>query len=124
MKNYEDQEPNELIEPPQGLNEEEKSAWQHIYQILASSTRYRKTMADAELVRHYVQVKIMRDRAWSEWNKKPEKYIRIVTGVCTDGQTPKVVIKENEHYSILKDCNTQLQKILTDFKLTPLTRLL
>ena len=73
--------------------------------------------------RHYVQLKLMRDRAWVEWNKKPERYIRIVTGLCADGTTPKVMVKENEHYVILKDCNKQLEKLLTDFKLTPKARL-
>ena len=114
---------NKLIEPPQDLNEQERRAWEHIYNILASGTRYRKTMADAELVRHYVQVKLMRDRAWQAWCEKPERYIRIVTGICADGATPKVVVKENEHYAILKDCNRQLQKLLSDFKLTPQARL-
>ena len=114
---------NELIEPPKDLTEEELAAWNHIYRILVCSTRYRKTLADAELIRHYVQVKLMRDRAWAEWNKKPERYIRIVTGLCADGTTPKIAIKENEHYAILKDCNKQLQKLLTDFKLTPKARL-
>ena len=114
---------NRLIEPPEGLSEEEQSAWGHIYQMLVSSTRYRKTMADAELIRHYVQVKLMRDRAWAEWNRKPERYIRIVTGLCADGTTPKIAIKENEHYAILKDCNRQLQVLMAELKLTPKARL-
>jgi phage terminase small subunit len=111
------------IEPPDNLTEEERQAWDHIYQILLSGTTYRKTMADAELIRQYMQVKLMRDRAWVEWNKKPERYIRIVTGLCADGTTPKVMVKENEHYVILKDCNRQLEKLLADFKLTPKARL-
>jgi len=110
---------NKLIEAPQDLSEEERSAWNHIYNILVQSTRYRKTLADAELIRHYMQVKLMRDRAWAQWNQKPERYIRIVTGLCADGTTPKVVVKENEHYAILTDCNKQLEKLMTDFKLTP-----
>jgi len=118
-----ERERNRLIEPPEDLTEEEKQAWDHIYQILLSGTNYRKTMADAELIRHYVQVKLMRDRAWVEWNKKPERYIRIVTGLCADGTTPKVMVKENEHYVILNNCNKQLQKLLADFKLTPKARL-
>ncbi|MCL2445918.1 MAG: P27 family phage terminase small subunit [Oscillospiraceae bacterium] len=114
---------NKLIEPPHDLSQEERTAWQHIYDILVQSTRYRKTLADTELIRQYVQIKIMRDRAWTEWNKKPERYIRIVTGLCADGTTPKVVVKENEHYAILTDCNKQLEKLLTDFKLTPKARI-
>ena len=117
-----EREKNRLIEPPADLTEEEKQAWNHIYQILLSGTNYRKTMADAELIRHYVQVKLMRDRAWAEWNKKPERYIRIVTGLCADGTTPKVMVKENEHYVILNNSNRQLQKLLDDFKLTPKAR--
>lgn len=114
---------NKLIEAPHDLTEEERNAWQHIYNILVQSTRYRKTMADAELIRQYVQVKILRDRAWLQWNQKPERYIRMVTGICADGKTPKVVVKENEHYAILTDCNKQLEKLMTDFKLTPKARL-
>jgi len=113
---------NKLIEPPGNLTEEELSAWNHIYQILVDGTYYTKKAADAELVRQYVQVKIMRDRAWTEWNKKPERYVRIVTGICADGTTPKVVIKDNEHYVILKDCNKQLENLLIEFKLTPRMR--
>ncbi|MDR3238672.1 MAG: P27 family phage terminase small subunit [Clostridiales bacterium] len=104
------------------MNEEELAAWNHIYQLLVQSTRYRKTLADTELIRQYVQLKIMRDRAWDEWNKKPERYIRIVTGICPDGKTPKVVVKENEHYAIWRDCSRQLEKLLAEFKLTPKAR--
>jgi hypothetical protein len=121
--NYETSNPNKLIEPPENLSAEELFAWTDIYQMLVDGTSYRKRAADVELVRQYVQVKIMRDRAWVEWNKKPERYVRIVTGICSDGITPKVVIKENEHYSILKDCNKQLENLLIEFKLTPKTRL-
>lgn len=62
------------------------------------------------------------DHAWTEWNKRPEKYIRIITGICSDGKTPKVVIKENEHYKIFSDCNKRLEKLLTELKLTPNAR--
>ena len=61
----------------------------------------------------------MRDRAWREYNKNPDRYIRIVTGICSDGKTPKVMVKENEHYKTLIDCNKQLEKILKDLRLTP-----
>jgi phage terminase small subunit len=115
-------ESNKLLIPPDDLSDEEKQAWLYIAEMLRLSTRYIKTMADVELLRQYTQVKIMRDRAWMEWNKKPERYIRIVTGICNDGQTPKVVIKENEHYKIVTDCNKQIEKLLTDMKLTPKAR--
>lgn len=64
----------------------------------------------------------MRDRAWREYNKKPDRYIRIVTGICNDGKTPKVLVKENEHYKTLIDCNKRLECILQDLKLTPKIR--
>ena len=64
----------------------------------------------------------MRDRAWREYNKNPDRYIRIVTGICSDGKTPKVMVKENEHYKTLIDSNKQLEKILKDLRLTPEAR--
>ena len=65
----------------------------------------------------------MRDRAWREYNKNPDRYIRIVTGICSDDKTPKVMVKENEHYKTLVDCNKQLEKILKDLRLTPEARI-
>lgn len=115
-------ESNKLLEPPADLTDEERAAWEYIATILTEGTSYIKKPADAELVRQYVQFKLMRDHAWTEWNKRPEKYIRIVTGICSDGKTPKVVIKENEHYKIFSDCNKRLEKLLTELKLTPNTR--
>lgn len=112
----------ELVKPPNDLTEEEKAAWNHFIDILRNGTRYKKTLADAELIRQYVQHKVMRDKAWLEWNKKPERYIRIVTGICTDGNTPKIIVKENEYYRTLNDCNKHIEKLLSDLKLTPKTR--
>lgn len=111
-----------LIEPPDELTDEERIAWEQFINILKNGTRYKKTLADAELIRQYVQHKVMRDRAWREWNKKPERYIRIVTGICSDGTTPKIVVKENEYYRTLNDCNKHIEKLLNDLKLTPKTR--
>ena len=111
-----------LIAPPDDLTSEEKEAWEYFVSILKNGTRYKKALADAELIRQFVQHKVMRDRAWQEWNKKPERYIRIVTGICADGTTPKIVVKENEYYRTLNDCNKHLEKLLTDLKLTPKTR--
>ena len=108
-----------LIEPPESLSDEEKEVWTEFISILKNGTQYKKTLADVELIRQYVQHKIMRDRAWIEWNKKPERYIRIVTGLCADGATPKIVVKENEHYRTLNDCNKHIEKLMTDLKLTP-----
>ena len=108
-----------LIEPPEDLTDEEREAWTYIYGVLKAGTRYKKTLADVELIHQFVQHKIMRDKAWSEWNKKPERYIRIVTGICPDGVTPKIMIKENEHYRILNDCNKYIEKLWNDLRLTP-----
>ena len=105
--------------PPDNLTAEEKEAWEYFVAVLKNGTNYKKTVADVELVRQYVQHRVMRDRAWKEWNNKPERYIRIVTGICSDGSTPKIVVKENEHYQILNECNKQIEKIWSDFKLTP-----
>ena len=70
-----------------------------------------------------MQVKVTRDRAWKEWNLKPERYIKIITGICSDGKTPKVLVKENEHYKIFTECNKQLEKLMEQLKLTPKIRL-
>lgn len=111
-----------LIEPPEDLNTVEKEAWEYFVSLLRNGTRYKKTLADVELIRQFVQYKVMRDRAWQEWSKKPERYIRIVTGICSDGTTPKIVVKENEYYRILNDCNKYIEKIWSDLKLTPKAR--
>lgn len=117
----EDREENCLI-APQYLSKDEKVIWDEIVEILQKSTSYKKTIADKELLIQYVQLKTMRDNAWKAWQKNPEKYVRIVTGICSDGKTPKIVVKENEHYKILQDSNKQLEKILTDLRLTPKAR--
>lgn len=111
-----------LVEPPDDLSEEEKEAWEHFINILKNGTRYKKTLADSELIRQFVQHKVMRDRAWQEWDIKPERYIRIVTRICADGTTPKIVVKENEYYRTLNDCNKHIERLLSDLKLTPKTR--
>ncbi|MCL2630431.1 MAG: P27 family phage terminase small subunit [Firmicutes bacterium] len=115
-------ESNKCLKAPIGLSKEEKLAWEEIAKLLISSTSYIKTTADAELMRQYVQTKILRDRAWAEYIKNPERYTRIVTGVCKDGETPKVLVKENEHYKTLTDCNKQLEKLLKELRLTPEAR--
>lgn len=113
---------NLLLRPPADLSAEEIVVWKEITELIISSTRYKKTTADIELVRQYCQTKIMRDRAWREYNKNPERYIRIVTGICSDGMTPKVMVKENEHYKTWIECNKLLEKLLKDFRLTPEAR--
>ena len=113
---------NEILQIPSYLTDEEKVAYSEIVQTLKDSIKYRLSSTDAELIWQYCQIKIMRDRAWREYNKNPDRYIRIVTGICSDGKTPKVMVKENEHYKTLIDCNKQLEKILKDLRLTPETR--
>ena len=110
---------NEILQIPSYLTDEEKIAYGEIVQTLKDSIKYRLSSTDAELIWQYCQIKIMRDRAWREYNKNPDRYIRIVIGICSDGKTPKVMVKENEHYKTLIDCNKQLEKILKDLRLTP-----
>lgn len=113
---------NEILQIPDYLTNEEKKAYEEIVSSLKESIKYRLSHSDTELIWQYCQIKIMRDRAWREYNKNPERYIRIVTGICSDGKTPKVMVKENEHYKTLIDCNKQLEKILKDLRLTPEAR--
>lgn len=110
---------NEILQIPEGLTKEEKDTYIEIIHNFKGSIKYRLSNSDAELIWQYCQLKIMRDRAWKEYNKNPDRYIRIVTGICGDGKTPKVMVKENEHYKTLIDCNKQLEKILKDLRLTP-----
>lgn len=110
---------DEILQVPEHLTDEEKVACGEIIKTLKSSIKYRLSSTDEELIWQYCQIKIMRDRAWREYNKSPERYIRIVTGICSDGKTPKVMVKENEHYKTWLDCNKHLEKILKDLRLTP-----
>lgn len=110
---------DEILKEPEHLTDEEKVVYGEIIKTLKSSIKYRLSSTDEELIWQYCQIKIMRDRAWREYNKNPERYIRIVTGICSDGKTPKVMVKENEHYKTWLDCNKHLEKILKDLRLTP-----
>ncbi|MCL2177107.1 MAG: hypothetical protein FWB72_04100 [Firmicutes bacterium] len=107
------QKSNEILKPPTNLSEKEIEAWDYIVEILKSKN-YVKTARDIELVMQHMQTKLMRDIAWEKWQENPERYVRIVTGVAVDGQTPKVTIKENEHYKILQESNKKLEKFLKD----------
>jgi len=110
---------NEILQVPEHLTDEEKLVYGEIIKTLKSSIKYRLSSSDEELIWQYCQIKIIRDRAWREYNKNPERYIRIVTGICSDGKTPKVMVKESEHYKTWLDCNKHLEKILKDLRLTP-----
>lgn len=113
---------DEILQIPSGLSAEEQTAYSLIVKTLKSSIKYRLSPSDCELIWQYCQLKVMRDRAWKEYNLNPQRYIRIVTGICSDGKTPKIAIKENEHYKTLQDCNRHLEKILKDLRLTPEAR--
>lgn len=115
-------EEKDLFVVPEEISEEEKKAWVEISKILNENTRYKKSEADRELLRQYCQTKVLRDRAWIEYNLKPERYIRFVVGLCQDGKTPKVVVKENEHYRTLTESNKQLERLMKELKLTPIIR--
>lgn len=111
-----------ILNPPINLTEEEKVVWDEFVTMLNSSTNYKKIMTDKELVLQYVQLKIIRDKAWISWIQNPERYVRIVTGICSDGKTPKIMVKENEHYKTYMESNKLIEKILTDLRLTPKAR--
>lgn len=113
---------DEILQVPEYVTDNEKIVYKEIIKTLKESIKYRLSHTDTELIWQYCQIKIMRDRAWREYNKSPDRYIRIVTGICSDGKTPKVMVKENEHYKTLIDCNKQLEKILKDLRLTPEAR--
>lgn len=110
---------DEILQIPENLTETEKVIYGEIIKDLKESIKYKLSPSDVELIWQYCQLKIMRDRAWKEYNKNLDRYMRIVTGICSDGKTPKVMVKENEHYKTLMDCNNHLEKILKDLRLTP-----
>ena len=111
-----------LMIPPPDFSMEEQVVWKEIATLVISGTNYKKTVADSELLRQYCQIKIIRDRAWKAFSDNPERYTRIITGICSDGKTPRVMVKENEHYKTLHECNKQLEKLLKDLRLTPEAR--
>ena len=109
----------QLLALPIGLSTAEEKAYREIINLMLNSVDYTLTDIDAELIWQFCQLRVIRDRAWKEYNVNPNRYIRIVTGICSDGKTPKVMVKENEHYKTLQDCNKHLEKILKDLRLTP-----
>ena len=108
--------------PPLGLSEEEKQVWLEITDILRETKGSKMSDADHELILQYCQLKITRDRAWKEYCQNPQRYTRIVTGICADGKTPKVVLKENEHYKTWLECNKYLEQLLREMELNPKSR--
>lgn len=110
---------DEVLQIPTNLTNEEKQEYEQIVDDFKEEISYRLSKVDVELIWQYCQLKVMRNRAWREYNKNPDRYIRIVTGMSSDGKTPKVMVKENEHYKTLIDCNKHIEKILKDLRLTP-----
>jgi len=119
-KRNEDMEYNAaMLKLPEGFSSEEAEIFEEFAKTVKESINYRLSPSDLELIVQYCRLKVMRDRAWKMYNVNPERYVRIVTGICQDGKTPKVVVKENEHYKTFIDCGKQLEKILKDLMLTP-----
>lgn len=110
---------DEILSIPDGLTDEERIAYEEIVKSLKNSIKYKLSQTDCELIWQYCQIKIMRDKAWRDYRQNPDRYIRIVTGICSDGKTPKVMVKENDSYKTLTECNKQLERILKDLRLTP-----
>lgn len=115
IKQYND----EVLQIPTNLTNEEMQEYEQIVEDFKEEISYRLSKVDVELIWQYCQLRVMRNRAWREYNKTPDRYIRIVTGMSSDGKTPKVMVKENEHYKTLIDCNKHIEKILKDLRLTP-----
>jgi len=108
----------EMIVPPADFDEKERTAWE----IAASMLRERHavvTHADLELMRQYARIRVIGDIAYRAWLANPERLTRIITGVAADKVTPKVVLKENEHYTTFMECDKRLQEILEEMELTP-----
>ncbi len=84
-----------------------------------NSINYKLTESDIELIHQYCELKLIHEKAWKEYNLNSDRYVRIVTGICSDGKTPKVLVKENEYYKTWLETGKQLEKILKDLRLTP-----
>ena len=105
-----------FLEVPQDLTDKEKAVWIEIADLILANTQKVRTIADRELLRQYCKIRVVRDTAWDEYNKNPELYIKIVTGIDKDGKTPKVTIKENGYYKTFTDCNKQFEKIIKELQ--------
>jgi len=109
--------------PPVDLSEDERVVWQEITDILRDLKTSKVSDADTELIRQYCQITVTRNRSWKEYCQKPERYTKIVTGICQDGKTPKVVLKDNEHYKTWSECNKHLESLLKEMELNPKSRM-
>ena len=108
--------------PPQDLSADEKQVWDDITSLLKESRSSKVSDADYELIRQYCQITVARNRSWHEYKLKPERYTKIVTGICADGRTPKIVIKDNEHYKTWVECNKHLEVLIKELELDPKSR--
>ena len=108
--------------PPNDLSEDERAVWSEIAEILRGIKDSKMSDADHELLRQYCQLVVTRNRAWKEYAAKPERYTKIVTGICSDGKTPKVVLKDNEHYKTWLECNKHLDILLKEMEINPKSR--
>jgi len=108
--------------PPKDLSDAELVVWLELADILRDLHGTKISDADHELMRQYCQLTVTRNRAWSEFNKKPEFYTRIVTGLEADKQTPKVVVKENEYYKTWLECSKRLDALMKEMELNPKSR--
>ena len=100
-----------LLVVPEELGDDEKAAWEVGAAMIRTKDRIIK-LVDLELLRQFSRLRVMADRAYTEWNKNPERFSKIVTGIASDKMTPKVTIKENEHYIIFTESNKELENIM------------
>ena len=108
--------------PPNDLGDDERVVWQEITDILRDSKITKMSDADHELVRQYCQFTVVRNRAWEAYLQKPERYAKIVIGICSDKKTPKIALKDNEHYKTWIECNKHLELLLKEMELDPRSR--
>jgi hypothetical protein len=103
---------------PSDFDEREKAAWEVAAEMLRERNEV-VTFADLELIRQYARIRVMGDMAYNNWLANPERITRVVTGIAADKVTPKVTLKENEHYMTYMECDKRMQEILIELKLTP-----
>jgi len=111
----------DFVAPP-GLSDDERQVWDEITTLLRESKSSKVSDADHELIRQYCQLTVARNRSWREYSLKPERYTKIVVGICADGKTPKIVLKDNEHYKTWVECNKHLEALIKELALDPKSR--
>lgn len=108
--------------PPPDLGDEERLVWLEITRIFKDMGSTKMSDADHELIRQFCQFTVARDRAWKEYRQKPERYTKIVIGISADGKTPRIVLKDSEHYKTWIECNKYLDYLLKEMELNPKSR--